>query len=127
MTPATWSKLTDGYTGGGIPVIEWEWITCPFAETTPLVIHMHSGSSKYWFAATVENARFRTAKLEVSSDGGNTWQQTTRELYNFFVLDGVLPSDTATVRVTSVTGSQVVIENVDAGAGQDTSATENYS
>lgn len=126
MTPNTWSKLTNGDSGGGVDGIEWEWITCPIPETTPLWIKMHGGASRYWFAATVENARYRTAKLEVSSDGGQTWKATTRQDYNTFVLDGTLPGDTATVRVTSVTGSEVVLDNVALVSGQDTKATENY-
>lgn len=126
MTPATWSKLTNGYSGGGVNDIEWEWITCPIAATTPLEIRMHAGASKYWFAATVENARLRTAKLEVSSDSGATWTAAVREKYNMWTLDGTLPDNTAWVRVTSVEGDQVVVENVSLQSGLITQATENY-
>lgn len=87
---------------------------------------MHGGASKWWFSATVENARERTAKLEVSSDGGKTWQGTTFNNYNMFVLDGTLPGDTATVRVTSVTGSQVIVDNVVLKSEAITKASENY-
>lgn len=126
MTPNTWAKLTNGYTGGGVDGIEWEWVTCPIPETEPLWIRMHGGASKWWFSATVENARERTAKLEVSSDGGKTWQGTTFNNYNMFVLDGTLPGDTATVRVTSVTGSQVIVDNVVLKSEAITKASENY-
>ncbi|KAK6386773.1 hypothetical protein LTS17_000035 [Exophiala oligosperma] len=127
MTPDTWAKLTDAYSGGGVDGIEWEWVTCPMDETEPLWIRMHGGASKFWFAATVENARYRTSKLEVSGDGGRTWQDTTLDNYNIFVLDATLPGDTATVRVTSVTGSQVVVDNVALESSTDTKAAENYS
>jgi expansin (peptidoglycan-binding protein) len=126
MTPATWSQLTNGYTGGGVDPIEWEWVTCPFAQAAPLAIRMHGGASKWWFAATVENATLRTEKLEVSSDNGTTWQTTTRQTYNMYILSGTLPGDTAWVRVTSVSGSQVVIQDVLLESGQVTTATENY-
>ncbi|KAH7166489.1 RlpA-like double-psi beta-barrel-protein domain-containing protein-containing protein [Dactylonectria macrodidyma] len=127
MTPSTWSKLTNGYSGGGVDGIEWQWVTCPIAETTPLEIHMHGGASKYWFAATVQNARLRTASLEVSSDQGSTWQATTLENYNMFTLDGTLPDDTAWVRVTSAEGDQVIVEDVALKSGEITTATENYA
>jgi expansin (peptidoglycan-binding protein) len=124
MTPDTWSKLTNGMTAGGVDGIEWDWVKCPI--TSPLVIHMHGGASQYWFAATVENASLRTTKMEVSSDGGKTWKGTERDTNNFFVADGVLPSATAWVRVTSESGSTVVVENVKLASGVSTTATKNY-
>ncbi|KAK0386736.1 hypothetical protein NLU13_6572 [Sarocladium strictum] len=127
MTPSTWSKLTNGYSGGGVDGIEWEWVTCPIAETTPLWIKMHGGASKYWFAATVENARERTAKLEVSSDQGATWKPTVLNNYNMWTLDGTLPDDTAWVRVTGYSGSKVVVENVKLASGVITEADGNYA
>ncbi|KAH6886923.1 RlpA-like double-psi beta-barrel-protein domain-containing protein-containing protein [Thelonectria olida] len=126
MTPATWSKLTNGYSGGGVDGIEWQWVTCPIAKTTPLQIHMHGGASKYWFAATVQNARLRTAKLEVSSDQGSTWKATRLNNYNIFALDGTLPNDAAWVRVTSVAGDSVIVKDVALKSGQVTTATANY-
>jgi expansin (peptidoglycan-binding protein) len=127
MTPATWSKLTNGYSGGGVDGIEWQWVTCPIAKTTPLQIHMHGGASKYWFAATVQNARLRTAKLEASSDQGLTWKAASLNNYNIFALDGTLPSDTAWVRVTSVAGDSVVVKDVALKSGEVTTATANYA
>ncbi|KAK8009765.1 hypothetical protein PG989_000698 [Apiospora arundinis] len=49
---------------------------------------MHGGASQYWFAATVENAVYPTAKMEVSSDQGAAWKSTTRDVSNFFKLKG---------------------------------------
>jgi len=127
MTPDTWAKLPNGYTGGGVDGIVWEWVTCPIPEAEPLWIRMHVGSSKWWFAASVENARERTAKLEVSSDQGTTWLKTTLENYNMYILDGTLPGDTAWVRVTSISGAQVIVEDVTLSSGTVTQATENYA
>lgn len=127
MTPDTFAKLTNGYSGGGVEPIEWEWVTCPIPETDPLVIRMHGGASKFWPAATVENARYRTTGLEFSSDSGKTWQVATLNNYNIWILDETLPNDTAYVRVTSINGDQVVVENVVLSSGKDTTATENYS
>lgn len=88
---------------------------------------MHGGASKYWFAATVENARDRTDKLEVSTDGGNTYQSATLEDPNLWRVEGVLSSDVATIRVTSDSGSVVVVENVALKSDQITKAASNYS
>lgn len=126
MTPDTYAKLTNGATAGGVNDINWEWVTCPIAETTPLAIRMHAGASKYWFAATVENATLRTTKLEVSSDSGSTWTAATLNDPNMWILDGTLPNDTAWVRVTSINGDQVVVENVALKSATVTDATENY-
>ncbi|KAH0436651.1 extracellular cellulase [Colletotrichum camelliae] len=96
MTPDTWSKLTNGYSGGGVDGIVWEWIACPLPESSPLQVHMHKGASQYWFAATIENATLRTR------------------------------SATAWVRVTSINGDEVIVKDVALASGKVTKATENY-
>ncbi|RSL74162.1 hypothetical protein CEP53_000505 [Fusarium sp. AF-6] len=124
MTPSTWSKLTKGYSGGGVDGIEWEWIQCPLPESSSLQVHMHSGASKYWFAATIENARLRTQKVEVSSDKGKTWQVCALHDPNMWTLDDkTLPDDTAYVRVTDINGGQVVVKDVVLKSGVTTKAT----
>ncbi|KAJ5128119.1 hypothetical protein N7448_008898 [Penicillium atrosanguineum] len=127
MTPETWSKLTNGLSTGGVEGIEWDFVTCPISKTTPLWIKMHGGASKYWFSATVENARRRTTKMEVSTDEGHTWKSTSRSKYNFFELDGTLSSDTAWVRVTSHTGTTVIVKNVALQSGKVTKSSQNYA
>ncbi|EFQ36828.1 hypothetical protein CGRA01v4_13195 [Colletotrichum graminicola] len=126
MTPDTWAKLTNGNPGGGVNGIEWEWITCPFADSTPLQVHMHGGASQYWFAAMIENATLRTKKLEVSSDQGATWKTATLHDPNMWEITGTLPSATCWVRVTSVNGVEVVVKDVVLQSGKITKATENY-
>ncbi|KAG6127401.1 hypothetical protein E4U38_006289 [Claviceps purpurea] len=124
MTPDTWAKLTNGYSGGGVNGIEWEFIECPI--DTPLSIKIHSGASKYWFAATVENAKTRTSKIEVSSDEGKTWMTANRQVFNMYILGTVLPSDSAWVRVTSIDGKVVVVKDVELASGKITAAAVNY-
>ncbi|KAI8315679.1 hypothetical protein K4K61_000636 [Colletotrichum sp. SAR11_59] len=126
MTPNTWSKLTNGYSGGGVDGIEWEWIACPLLESSPLQVHMHKGASQYWFAATIENATLRTKKVEVSSDEGATWKAATLHGPNMWELTGTLPSATAWVRVTSINGDEVIVKDVTLASGKVTKATENY-
>ncbi|KAI7486530.1 carbohydrate-binding module family 63 protein [Hortaea werneckii] len=125
MSPDMFSQLADK--GLGEIDIEWEFVPCPF--TDPLWIKMHGGASQYWFAATVENARRRTAKMEVSADGGETWQETVRDTNNFFTLpgNGGTGTETALIRVTSHTGTQVEIQEVDMTSGKKTVAQDNYA
>jgi hypothetical protein len=75
----------------------------------------------------VENATYRTSKLEVSTDQGSTWQPTTRNVNNFFEASGALSADTAWVKVTSVEGSSVVVKDVKLVPKSSTAATENYA
>lgn len=123
MTPSTFSQLADKSLGE--IDITWAHVACPI--TTPLQIRMHTGASQYWFAATVENAVFRTAALEVSADAGKTWMPTTRNTNNFFELSGGTGTSEAWVRVTSELGERVVVEDVQVTAGVTTKGTQNYS
>ncbi|KAG6001965.1 hypothetical protein E4U21_003616 [Claviceps maximensis] len=125
MPPDTWAKLTNGSKWGGVQGIEWEWIDCPIS--TPLKIKLHGGASRYWFAASVENAVTRTSKLEVSTDAGKTWMTTHREVFNMYTLGKQqLSSDSAWVRVTSIDGKQVVVKDVALQSGKVTAAAANY-
>lgn len=68
--------------------------------------------------------------MEVSTDSGRTWKNTTRNINNFFELSstgGGTSTATAWIRVTSENGSQVVVESVNMASGAVTTATENYS
>jgi expansin (peptidoglycan-binding protein) len=124
MTPDMFSQVADKSLGG--INIEWDFVPCPISA--PLEIRMHGGASQWWFAATVENATLRTAKMEVSADSGNTWKATTRNVNNFFELpSGGTSTTTVWIRVTSEDGSEVVLENVNMASGTVTTATTNYS
>ncbi|KAK8063651.1 hypothetical protein PG996_008303 [Apiospora saccharicola] len=125
MSPDMFSQLADKSLGE--IGIQWEHVPCPI--TTPLQVRMHGGASQYWFAATVENAVYRTAKMEVSSDQGATWKPTTRDVNNFFKLEGNggVGAATAWVRVTSETGTSVVLKDVQMKSETTTKAGENYA
>lgn len=88
---------------------------------------MKSGSSQYWFSAQVVNAKRRTAKLEVSTDGGQRWQGTERKDYNFFEISSGVGASTAWVRVTSRSGSSIVVKGVPQQGDAVVKATSNYA
>jgi len=73
---------------------------------------MKSGTSQYWFSAQVVNTHRRTQKLEASTDGGKTWKQATRTAYNFYEISSGVGATVADIRVTSHTGTTVVVKGV---------------
>jgi len=109
----------------GIIDVSWEYVPCPVQGN--LQIHMKSGVSQYWFSAQVVNAHRRTAKMEVSVDSGKTWVTATRTAYNFFEISSGVGATSAWIRVTSHTGTQVVVKNVSQTSDARVTATANYA
>ena len=73
----------------------------------------------------VVNANQEVAKLEVSTDGGNTWQETQRQDYNFFQTSAGLGTSNVDVRVTGSGGQQVVVNGVAVTPGNLVTASRN--
>ena len=75
----------------------------------------------------VINSNNPVAALDVSVDGGNTWQTTVRRDYNYFEKsssDG-FGSNTVTVRVRCSNGNQIIVQNVGQGSETSYQATGN--
>ncbi|PSK45212.1 Papain inhibitor [Elsinoe australis] len=109
----------------GVISLNWQYVACPI--TSPLKIHMKSGVSQYWFSAQVVNAKRRTTKMEVSIDGGKTYKSTNRQTYNFFEISSGAGAAKATIRITSETGSTVVVQNVPMTGDAVVTAGGNYA
>jgi expansin (peptidoglycan-binding protein) len=73
----------------------------------------------------VMNANEPVAKLEVSTDGGKTWQGTTRTSYNFFEKSSGFGKDTVDVRVTGQSGATLTVNNVGTSSGSTVTAKAN--
>lgn len=114
LSPSSSDPLATSYT----------FVDCPI--TSPLVLHNKSGTSAYWFSMQVVNANEAVSKLEVSTDGGATWQATTRQEYNFFENSSGFGTDTVTVRVTAESGSTVVVKNVGVASDSQVTAASNF-
>ena len=104
--------------------MDWNIVDCPISS--PLQLHNKDGASQYYFSMQVVNANKAVQSLDVSTDGGNTWKPTERKYYNFFELGGGAGAPTASIRVTSTDGQQVVVDNVDLGSGVSTTAGGNF-
>ncbi|KAJ9268397.1 CAZyme family CBM63 [Paecilomyces variotii] len=109
-----------------VGVLDVQWNIVPCGIDSPLSLKAKDGSSQYWFSMQVVNSNLPIKALEVSTDGGNTWQETTRTYYNFFEKDGGFGSETVDVRVTSLTGDKLVVQNVNSGSNAATTATSNF-
>ncbi|KAI0101599.1 carbohydrate-binding module family 63 protein [Nemania sp. FL0031] len=114
LSPSSSDLLSTSYT----------FVDCPISS--PLVLHNKSGTSAYWFSLQVVNANEPVAKLEVSTDGGSTWKATTRQDYNFFENASGFGTDTVDVRVTSESGSTVVVKNVGVASDSQVTASSNF-
>ncbi|KAF7960569.1 hypothetical protein EAE96_000248 [Botrytis aclada] len=106
----------------GIIDTTWNYVDCPI--TTPLQLHLKEGVSAHWFSMQVVNAAEGVSKLEVSTDGGSTWQSTTRTTYNYFEHSAGYGSK-VNVRVTGLSGKTVVVNNVAVTAGNLVTASGN--
>lgn len=86
------------------------------------------GTSRYWFAMQVVHSDKKVTALDVSTDGGRTWQPTARREYNFFEKPGGgggFGADAVTVRVTCAGGGSVTLQNVGMTSGATFTAAGN--
>jgi hypothetical protein len=74
----------------------------------------------------VVNANKRVTSLEVSTDGGKTWQQTTRQSYNFFENSSGFGTSSVDVKVTSVDGDVVIVNDVQVTPDSVVTASANF-
>ncbi|TVY19669.1 Expansin-YoaJ [Lachnellula arida] len=122
LFPTAFSALATPSTG--VIDVSWSYVDCPI--TTPLQVHNKEGVSAYWFSMQVVNANKAVSTLEVSTDGGSTWQTTTRKDYNFFENESGFGTDTVDVKVTSSAGEVVIVDNVAITAGSVVTAGSNF-
>ncbi|KAL4884134.1 RlpA-like double-psi beta-barrel-protein domain-containing protein-containing protein [Aspergillus karnatakaensis] len=106
-------------------IIPISFATIPCDISSPLILKNKEGTSQYWFSMQVVNANEAVKSLEVSVDGGSTWQGTTRSFYNFFENAAGFGSESVDVRVTGVSGKTVVVEGVSVQSGASVTADGN--
>jgi expansin len=122
LFPTAFSTLANPTVG--VIDVTWSYIDCPI--TSPLQLHNKEGVSAYWFSMQVVNANKRVVSLEVSTDGGSTWQSTTRQSYNFFENSSGFGTSSVDVRVTSIDGDVVIVNNVDVTPDLVVTASANF-
>ncbi|CAO2649476.1 Nn.00g068610.m01.CDS01 [Neocucurbitaria sp. VM-36] len=123
LFPDAFAKLADPSKG----VIPVSWDIVPCGITSPIVLKNKEGTSKYWFSMQVMNSNVGVSKLEVSTDGGNSWQSTTRKDYNFFENPSGFGTDSVDVKVTSVNGGSIVVKDVSIAASSTKTGGSNFA
>ncbi|KAL0938795.1 rare lipoprotein A [Colletotrichum truncatum] len=113
-----------GTISDGIISTSYEFVECGI--TSPIKLHNKSGTSPYWFSMQVLNHNEPVKSLEVSTDGGATWQQTTRKEYNFFENPSGFGTNTVDVKVTSESGKTTTAKNVSIQADSEHLASSNF-
>ncbi|OGM42587.1 extracellular cellulase CelA/allergen Asp F7-like protein [Aspergillus bombycis] len=107
----------------GVIDINWSYVSCDI--DSPLKLKNKEGTSAYWFSMQVVNANEAVTSLEVSTDGGSTWQSTTRSDYNYFENSSGFGTETVDVRVTGKSGKVVTVKNVGVSSGTEVTASGN--
>ncbi|TPX14638.1 uncharacterized protein E0L32_005330 [Thyridium curvatum] len=107
-------------------IIPTSYTFVPCGISSPLVLHNKSGTSAYWFSMQVVNANEPVASLEVSTDGGSSWQKTQRAQYNFFENQSGFGTESVDVRVTSRAGKTIVVKNVSVASDASVTASSNF-
>ncbi|KAF5022481.1 hypothetical protein F66182_5453 [Fusarium sp. NRRL 66182] len=108
----------------GLVNTRWRSISCDI--TSPLVLRNKEGTSQWWFSMQVRNSNLPVTRLDVSTDGGRTWVGTTRMDYNFFENPSGFRVNTVDVRVTSSTGSTIIVRNVNMNPSTEFRAGSNF-
>lgn len=110
--------IIDEPINGRIP-ITWKFVENPKEEN--VVIKFKEGSSKYHVEVQLSQIRYPITTLEYLDNG--VWITMERKLYNFFVEPKGIESPMS-LRATSVTGDQLIFENIDLIIGSQDSGKQ---
>jgi expansin (peptidoglycan-binding protein) len=100
-------------------------VSCNFG--TPLAVQNKEGTSQYWFSMQVQNANWPVDTLDISTDGGQTWQPTVSRDYNFFesAKGGGFGTATVDLRISCFNNKKVYMKGVTVEDNKKVYATEN--
>ncbi|TRM64521.1 Non-catalytic module family EXPN protein [Schizophyllum amplum] len=109
------AQVDVNYSSKGVFDITWEQVDCPVFGN--MQFKNKEGTSAYYFAMQVRNIVEPVDTLEVSTDGGASWTSVHREDFNYFVNYSGFGASPIDVRVTSMTGKQVVQSGITVSDG----------
>lgn len=89
---------------GRVPI---RWNVVAGEVSGALSFHYKEGSSVYWVAIQVRNARLPVTRLEIQPQGASQWTEVGRTSYNYFVYPMTIASGPLRVRVTALGGATV--------------------
>ncbi|WP_299315412.1 expansin EXLX1 family cellulose-binding protein [uncultured Aquimarina sp.] len=109
MTMEAFDMIAD-VIDGRVP-ITWKFVPCEtMANSETIKINFKEGSSEFWTAIQFRDINHAISKMEYQLPD-NTWMNTNRELFNFFIETSGIPSP-MNLRVTSILGEELIFENI---------------
>jgi expansin len=102
LSQEAFAKIAD-VSAGNVPIT---WSVVPCDVSGDLAYEYKDGSSQWWTAIQVRNSRRAVQSLEWMS--GGAWTPIPREDYNYFVVGSGVGPGPIQVRITAVTGEQLV-------------------
>lgn len=100
LSQEAFAKIAD-VSAGNVP-ITWQVVACN--TSGPVDYRIKDGSSQYWTAIQVRNAKYAISKLEWKT-GSASYADVTRADYNYFVIGSGVGPGPYMVRITSSTGA----------------------
>lgn len=91
------------YQEGRFP-ISWKYVPCSYASMS---LFFKEGSSQWWTAVQVREARYPVKSLEYRRTGSGTYKALPREMYNYFLEAGGMGEGPYDFRITDVFGHVV--------------------
>lgn len=102
LSEQAFAKIADP-SAGNVPIT---WTVVPCDVSGNLSYEYKDGSSQWWTAIQVRNSRRAIQSLEWMN--GGAWAPIPRESYNYFVVQSGVGASAIQVRITAVTGEQLV-------------------
>jgi expansin len=124
LFPDAFARLANP--SAGIIPVTWDVVPCGISS--PIAVRSKEGASRWWFSMQVLNSNVAVKQLDVSTDGGRTWQGTNRKPYNFFEKSGGggFGTETVVIRLKAYSEESLLVYNVGVNAGQQTTAGGNF-
>jgi len=116
MTMEAFEMIAD-VIDGRVP-ISWKFVPCEtISNNETIKINFKEGSSEFWTAIQFREINHAVSKMEYQLPD-NTWKNTNRELFNFFIETSGIPSP-MNLRVTSILGEELIFENIVLNPNED--------
>jgi len=90
---------------------KWQLVSCPVEG--PVRYHYKFGSSPYWTAVQVRNARHPIKRLEYSADNGQTFSEPEFEDWNYYVDGSGMGNGPYTFRITDMFDQVIVDKGIE--------------
>jgi expansin (peptidoglycan-binding protein) len=102
LSQEAFAKIAD-VSAGNVPIT---WVVVPCNVTGNLAYEYKDGTSQWWTAIQVRNSRRAVQSLEWMANG--VWTKIPRESYDYFVVGSGVGPGPIKVRITALTGEQLV-------------------